>query len=436
MSLVLHTLCVMSCIVSLIYCVVIYYYYNDPKRFVWYTGTYIFFVLNLGSIYAVFPYRLLEPDVDAFAGNFFLFTYAVTTLFMTFSCIYLLQSPFVRLNRYMSLFGYSCLVLAAIMIAVPESHFGSAFVLVSLTGLIPIAFATCLTYMISKEMRRFLLPTAVYILMFAASVLDMVLPFTGYSGYGFRIFTIALFALSNSILFSMDYNESIAKTDSMSSTLTETLEKIHHSDNALMCTRMDPRFLYSSLSLIKLKCDEDAFTAEELTVSLSKYLRHTLGFKQLQGFVTVSNELELTRAYIAIEKIKNPGIRFELNIPDDLPDFSIPPLSIQPLVENAIEHAFNDETEAPVITLSILTLDENYHISVSDNGSGMTEEDIENATVVSEGKNGKIGLFNIHARLLGLYGKGVHITSTNGLGTSVSFDVPITAEPVSGEVTV
>ena len=433
MSLVLHTLCVMSCIVSLIYCVVVYYFFNDFKRFLWYTGSYIFFVLNAGSLYAIFPYKLFRPGVDAFAANFYFSSFAIIALFMGFSCINLLQCPFPRLNKFMTGYGYFCVILAAIMIAVSESHFAFAYITVSLVSLIPIALALYLTNEIANQDRRFLLPVVVYALMLVSTVLDVVLALTGYESYGFRIFAVALFALSNNILFAIEYKESIAKTDTMSVALTETLEKIKHSDNALMCTRMNPDFLYSSLALIRQKCDDDAFTAEELTVSLSKYLRHTLGFKQLQGFVTISNEIELTKAYVAIEKVRNPQLVFELNIPENLPDFNIPPLSIQPLVENSIEHAFNDSRDNGKISVTILVLEENYHISVTDNGCGMTEDDISKATVVSN-ESSKIGLFNIHARLLGLYGKGVQIVSTEGLGTSVSFDVPIHAITVSEEV--
>lgn len=434
MSLVLHTLCVMSCIVSLIYCVVVYYFYNDVKRFLWYTGSYIFFVLNSGCLYAIFPYKLIKRGVDAFAGNFYLSTYAVIVLIMSFCSINLLQCPSPSLRRFMKAFGYGCTVLAALMVSCPESHFGLAFIIVSVAGLVPIAVCAYLTLQMSYESRIYLLPTVIYIIMFVSSIIDAILPFTGYEGYGFRIFAFALFSLTNSILFAIKYKESLAKTDNMSTALTETLEKIRHSDNALMCTRMNPDFLYSSLALIRNKCDEDAFTAEELTVSLSKYLRHTLGFKQLQGFVTISNELELTKAYIAIERVRNPEIVFELNIPENLPDFNIPPLSIQPLVENSIEHAFKDMTEIPRIILSILIMDDNYHISVTDNGCGMTEDNIANATA-SSNNSGKVGMFNIHARLLGLYGKGVNITSTEGMGTSVSFDVPIRETVISEEVT-
>ncbi|MCR5279178.1 MAG: histidine kinase [Lachnospiraceae bacterium] len=433
MSLVLHTLCVMSCIVSLIYCVVVYYFFNDTKRFLWYTGSYIFFVLNSGSLYAIFPYKLFEPGVDDFAANFFFATYVIIALFMSFSCIYLLQCPYPKLTRFMTGFGYYCVVLAACIIAIPESHFPAAYVVVSLTGMVPTAVAMYLANQFANQSRQFLLPVISYVFMLLASVLDPVLALTGYKGYGFRIFALSLFALTNSIIFAIQYKESIAHTDSLSMALTETLEKIRHSDNALMCTRMNPDFLYSSLALIRQKCDDDAFTAEELTVSLSKYLRHTLGFKQLQGFVTISNEIELTKAYIAIEKVRNPRINFELSIPDDLPDFNIPPLSIQPLVENSIEHAFKGNTSDPRIAITVLALDENYHISVTDNGCGMTEEDISKATADAT-SNTKVGLFNIHARLLGLYGKGVQIVSTDGLGTSVSFDVPIQALYASKEV--
>jgi sensor histidine kinase YesM len=194
-----------------------------------------------------------------------------------------------------------------------------------------------------------------------------------------------------------------------------------------MFTRMNPDFLYSSLALIRNKCDEDTFCAEELTVSLSKYLRQTLGFKQLKGIVPVGNELELIKAYISIEKAKDPRLSFELLIPDDLPEFNIPPLSIQPLLENAISHAFPESMQSGHIFLEIEPSDEEFTISVTDDGIGMTEDQITAALTASR-EDGKVGINSIDSRLTALFSKGLTITSNPGEGTMVSFSIPKDAQ--------
>lgn len=424
MALVLHTLCVMCCIVSLIYCVVIYYCFNDINRFLWYTGSYILFALHQGSLYSYFPYMLFGFGVDTFASNFYLSSYAAVSLFLCFGCIYLMGSSNAKLNRFLTAYGYFCMVIAALMVAVPGIYVPVSYIVVSVTGLVPSAIALYLSFRaFNMGIKRFFLSIVSYSFIFLASVLDPVFAFSGFEFTGLRIFAISFFALSNNILFTMSYKESISNTDTLTNSLNVTLEKLHHSNNALMFTRMNPDFLYSSLSLIRNKCDEDTFTAEELTVSLSKYLRQTLGFKQLKGIVPIGNEIELIKAYISIEKAKDPRLDFELYIPDDLPEFNIPPLSIQPLLENAICHAFPESMERGHITLEIEPSEDIFTISVTDDGIGMSEEQIKEA-LSSSREDGKVGINSIDSRLTALFSKGLTIISTPGEGTSVSFTVP------------
>lgn len=83
---------------------------------------------------------------------------------------------------------------------------------------------------------------------------------------------------------------------------------------------------------------EEPEKAEELTLQLSQYLRSSFDFKQLDSLTSLENELELVEAYINIEKARF-GAR--LNVEYDVrvnTDYRIPPLILQPLVENAIRH--------------------------------------------------------------------------------------------------
>jgi LytS/YehU family sensor histidine kinase len=273
------------------------------------------------------------------------------------------------------------------------------------------------------DSKVFLLTSYCHILIVTASILDLCFAVAGFSVPGLRCISIGLFCIAGGIILAKKYTESIVNTDSLSSSLTNTLEKIKHSDNALMCTRMNPDFLYKSLSLIRRKCDEDTFMAEELTVSLSKYLRHTLNFQQLQGIVPISNEIELTKAFIAIERARNPHITFELRLPDEMPEFHIPPLSIQPLVENALVHGFKDKEAEGKITISVTHYNDYCHIDVSDNGEGKSEEMLQGLPA-SFAQTAHIGLYNIEKRLISKFHTGLVIQSEEGLGTSISFTVP------------
>ena len=428
MAIVLHTLCFMCCVVSIIYCFVVYNYFNNAKRFLWYIGSYVLIAAHMGSLYAVCPSGLFFDASPGFSGSFYVSTYALVNMFMSFSSEVNLRGTYSAYYKYVRAYGYLCLVSAAAFITLPEEYIVYCFAAATIMSVPPLVYACYLSFQLAaKDSKAFIPSTLSYIVIIIASVADLILPYIGYRGIGFRIIALALFSLANGYVFCAKYNESIANTDQLSESLANTLEKIKHSDNALMCTRMNPDFLYESLSLIRSKCDSDTFAAEELTVSLSKYLRHTLSFQQLQGIVPISNEIELTKAYINIKRAENPGISFEMNLPDDMADFNIPPLSIQPLVENAIEHGFTGTDKAGKITVNILNYDSFYHIDVSDNGTGMEEETSTRVTERAAG-TAKVGLFNIHARLIGLFGKGLVIQSAPGVGTSVSFVVPPTPQ--------
>jgi two-component system, sensor histidine kinase ChiS len=106
-----------------------------------------------------------------------------------------------------------------------------------------------------------------------------------------------------------------------------------------------------------------------------------------------------------------------------LPVFMIPPLSIQPLVENAICHAFDETVLNPRVTITIISYRDYFQIDVSDNGVGMDEKTVSELTEVLH-DTARIGIYNIHNRLVNLFGKGIVVQSAKGVGTSVSFVVP------------
>lgn len=103
---------------------------------------------------------------------------------------------------------------------------------------------------------------------------------------------------------------------------------------------------------------------------------------------------------------------------------NIPPLSIQTLVENAVNHGVLKKTEGGSITIRIRKEDDHTEISIIDDGVGMDEEKIKQILTIEPNEKRGIGLVNTEQRLKRLYGKGLQITSTVGVGTTVIFIVP------------
>src|SRR5699024_2986260 len=105
-------------------------------------------------------------------------------------------------------------------------------------------------------------------------------------------------------------------------------------------------------------------------------------------------------------------------------DFQIPPLSIQPLVENAVEHGVLKRMEGGKICIRITRHLNHYQIAVIDNGIGMGRERAEQLLKEHPSVASGVGVANTHHRLKRLYGKGLTIESKIGQGTTVRFEIP------------
>ncbi|RIE00676.1 ATP-binding protein [Cohnella faecalis] len=107
---------------------------------------------------------------------------------------------------------------------------------------------------------------------------------------------------------------------------------------AFLRSQIKPHFLYNALNSIAELCVDEPEQAEQLTLQLSQYLRSSFDFKQLDSLTTLDNELKLVEAYVRIEKARfGDRLRVIYDI-DANPAIRIPPLILQPLVENAIRH--------------------------------------------------------------------------------------------------
>lgn len=102
----------------------------------------------------------------------------------------------------------------------------------------------------------------------------------------------------------------------------------------------------------------------------------------------------------------------------------LPPLSIQPLIENAVNHGLLSQSKGGTVHIRITRQDNFTLIEVIDNGKGMEQEKvIQLLNPTMKGKGG-IGLSNTNRRLIQLYGKGLSITSQPNKRTTVSFAIP------------
>jgi sensor histidine kinase YesM len=193
---------------------------------------------------------------------------------------------------------------------------------------------------------------------------------------------------------------------------------------AFLRSQIKPHFLYNALNSIAALCVEEPEQAEELTLELSQYLRSSFDFKQLDSLTTLESELELVKAYINIEKVRfGSRLQVQYDITANT-DSRIPPLILQPLVENAIRHGLMSNLRGGKVTISVKEADPAVvSFVVEDDGCGMSEHKLEEIMKSDVDKRG-VGLWNISQRIKLLYGKSVCIQSVEGKGTKVSFDIP------------
>jgi len=204
--------------------------------------------------------------------------------------------------------------------------------------------------------------------------------------------------------------------------LKTSLEKARAAEVAFLQAQIKPHFLFNVLNTISAFCDTDPERAGALIDELANYLRHSFDFMNLDMFVPVDKEISLVKSYLEIEKARfGEELAVEFNIDNSI-QIEIPPLSIQPLVENSIRHGLRKKAGRGLVTVSVKLAPGYVTVTVSDNGRGISNAKLDK--LLAPDNTGSVGLRNIHSRLTRLYGKGLSIKSEAGQGTVISFKIP------------
>ena len=184
----------------------------------------------------------------------------------------------------------------------------------------------------------------------------------------------------------------------------------------IMMTQIQPHFLYNTIATIRALCRRDAEKAGEVAEQFGDYLRQNLDSLNIVGLIPFQKELEHTKIYAEIEMVRFENIRVEYDIQDDR--FSLPPLTLQPLVENAIRHGVRIREEG-IVRVSTRNTEAGHEIVVWDNGAGFDVSKIDAA----EGTH--IGIRNVRERIERMCGGTLKVESAIGEGTAVTMTIPI-----------
>ncbi|EWH30628.1 histidine kinase [Lysinibacillus sphaericus CBAM5] len=194
--------------------------------------------------------------------------------------------------------------------------------------------------------------------------------------------------------------------------------------------QVHPHFFFNSLNTISSLIRTDADEARALLIKLSTFFRSNLqGARQM--LIPLKNEIDHVEAYLSIEQTRFPN-RYEVEffMDESLFDVQIPPFTLQPLVENAIYHAFKNRKEGKIF-VQVQRVNDKLVLLTEDNGCGMRKEQVKQLgkRIMQSEQGTGTALWNIYQRIHEIYGTEAdfHITSTLDVGTKIMIQLPLKA---------
>ena len=190
-------------------------------------------------------------------------------------------------------------------------------------------------------------------------------------------------------------------------------QEIANQRASIMVLQMRPHFIYNTMTSVYCLCNQDPEKARQVVMDFTTYLRRNFTAIASSDPIPFSAELEHTRAYLAVEQAQyEDSLLVDYDTPHTL--FRLPPLTLQPIVENAVKHGRNPDADPLHISIRTRKTDAGSEIVVADNGSGYAPDDSEP----------QIALKNIQERLKLMCGGQLTITSGDRSGTVVTITIP------------
>jgi len=208
-------------------------------------------------------------------------------------------------------------------------------------------------------------------------------------------------------------------------TLKESLGKAVDLEVAFLQSQIKPHFLFNVLNSIVASSYTDVARSREMTVELADYLRGSFRFNPIENRIPFEEEFGLIQTYVQIEKERfKDRIRFEHVIAEAVYEVKLPPLLLQPLVENAIRHGIGDRLSGGIIKLTAVKEQGYCTFVVEDDGVGIEGEQLEQLLRRVPDQRKGVGLYNINRRLKYEYGTELQVESTPGQGTKITVRIP------------
>ena len=186
----------------------------------------------------------------------------------------------------------------------------------------------------------------------------------------------------------------------------------------LLHAQVEPHFLYNTLASAQYLTRSDPAQADHMLGHLIHYLRHSLPLTE-DALSTLGDELERTRAYLEIRKLRmGPRLSLQIDVPDALRAITLPPMMLQTLVENAIKHGLEPKPGGGTVWILARRDDGAVAITVADDGCGFSG---------ASGGTG-IGLKNVRERLRLIYGSSASLSVVSNVPEGVASTITVPAK--------
>ena len=187
----------------------------------------------------------------------------------------------------------------------------------------------------------------------------------------------------------------------------------------IMLSQIQPHFLYNSLGAIRDTYRGDARRGEQAITDFAEYLRHNMDSLTQEEPIPFAEELAHVRCYLGLQKLRFGD---DLNVVYDLActEFSLPTLTLQPLVENAVTYGVRkSETGRGTVTIRSRACPDRFEVSVTDDGPGFVPDSLP-----GDSERSHVGLRNVRERVKHACGGELRIDSAPGEGATVTIILP------------
>lgn len=237
-----------------------------------------------------------------------------------------------------------------------------------------------------------------------------------------------------------EFNEMLDQIGQMVQDEYEAKVLMERTQYKVLQAQINPHFLYNTLDTMSgIAASQDCTLVSGLCQSLSAIFRYSLDISDTQS--TLQQEMAHVRNYLYVMDVRNGNtIKYTYRIDSDTLDDNIPRITLQPIVENALQHGLrNTRRKDKELIISARHRDDKLVITIEDNGAGMDaeamNEQLAKADIGRIEMGRSIGVMNVNARVKSVYGEdcGIRYESGPESGTKAIIELPIVKEETKDE---